>query len=70
MEVAAAPKMPAGRSVLVPALGIGEVGNPIVSALRAGGAALRAAPKAPRAATEGVAAPIPSTGQGLSLIHI
>eukprot|EP00969_Alexandrium_andersonii_P343225 15171008-Alexandrium_andersonii.AAC.1 len=34
---------------------MGEVGDPEVSALHAGGAALRAAPPAPRAATEGVA---------------
>eukprot|EP00969_Alexandrium_andersonii_P073211 3230205-Alexandrium_andersonii.AAC.1 len=55
MEAAAAPNSPARRSVLVPRSKSAEVGDPEASALRAKGAALRPAPLAPRAVTEGVA---------------
>eukprot|EP00969_Alexandrium_andersonii_P373756 15484743-Alexandrium_andersonii.AAC.1 len=55
MEEAATPGKPAGRTVLVPRSESENAGDLEVSALRAGGAALRAAPPAPRAATDGVA---------------
>eukprot|EP00969_Alexandrium_andersonii_P353483 15440027-Alexandrium_andersonii.AAC.1 len=54
MDEAAAPAGPTGRNVLVQGSQAAENGDPEVSALRAGGAALRAAPPAPRTATEGV----------------
>eukprot|EP00969_Alexandrium_andersonii_P350963 15434386-Alexandrium_andersonii.AAC.1 len=55
MDKAVVPTGPTGRNVLFQGLGSAENGDPEVSALRAGGAALRAAPPAPRAATEVVA---------------
>eukprot|EP00969_Alexandrium_andersonii_P192284 8493146-Alexandrium_andersonii.AAC.1 len=54
MNEAAVPDGPVGRKVLVPGLDSADNGDPEVSVLRAGGAALRAAPPAPRAATKGV----------------
>ena len=53
MDEAAVPAGPTGRNVLAQGSESAENGDPEVSALRAGGAALRAAPPAPRAATEG-----------------
>eukprot|EP00969_Alexandrium_andersonii_P258824 11444036-Alexandrium_andersonii.AAC.1 len=53
MEEAAAPSRPAGRDVLVPPSASAEVGDPEVSALPAGGAALRTAPQRPELQPKG-----------------
>eukprot|EP00969_Alexandrium_andersonii_P102907 4541009-Alexandrium_andersonii.AAC.1 len=53
MDDAAAPEGPTWRKVPAQRSVTTESADPEVSALRAGGAALRAAPLAPRAATEG-----------------
>eukprot|EP00969_Alexandrium_andersonii_P251717 11124751-Alexandrium_andersonii.AAC.1 len=54
MDEAAVPAVPTGRNVLVQGLAPAENRDPEVSALRAEGVALRAAPPALRVATEGV----------------
>eukprot|EP00969_Alexandrium_andersonii_P373061 15483123-Alexandrium_andersonii.AAC.1 len=54
MDGAAVPTGHKGRSVLVQGLESAENRDPEVSALHAGGAALRAVPPAPGAATEAV----------------
>eukprot|EP00969_Alexandrium_andersonii_P327623 14477822-Alexandrium_andersonii.AAC.1 len=66
MEEAAAPSRPAGRSAPVPRSDQAQVGDPEVSALRAGGAALRAAPPGAQSCNlrGRRLSPIPSAGQG------